>query len=445
MNNVIEDKLKKTRIKLFKTEEELIYFGILAYRFNFNIYDFDHDEDIAFVEFQTDSGLLCENKINFNSRFIGRPDYTIDNFANTIVHEILHILEKHGIRRKGRTPEYWSLAVEHCVARTLKSIKNITPYKNHYFLIPELHISKPHCSAEEAYEWIMQNVNMFNIIPSNTSPSLFSVENVNSGDKFELSTNIGGSNDESGNPLELASINDFVSQASAVFEILKNQQKSKGLGSSNLIEYLNNILKIEIPWTDVLEKSIKRNIISKVQKRKWKSPNKKFGAIGITLPGKQKSIGTKEEHGIAYVCVDTSGSVDLTELKKFAYIMLKSISYFEEIRILIHDTTIKESKTFTKKDIYALEDFITNKGFKGRGGTSHKYVFDEIEKQWNDDNHIKNMLSMVILLTDGYSDIENKCNKYSWIRNNVPITIILPPNSYKFKTLPENFTIININ
>lgn len=451
MNDTIENKLKQARIKLFKSNEGLIYFGILSYKFNIIIEDFGNETSDGYVLINDKENN--ENKIFINERFLIKDDYNSDHLIYVIIHEILHILEKHSLRLKNRIFKYWAVAADHCINRELNKIKNISSY---YEGVNLPFITDENLCAEQVYELLINNNNIqISDIMSddNTQINGFKVTDSESGKSWNISNKIGGINNEN----DLNEINlpdsciknkteEIKTQATVILDVLKNDSnKSRGLQSGNFYKYINELLKVEIDWSIILEKAIKRNIIKKTKKRKWTTPNKIFQSLNIVLPGKTKSTGPDEDFGTLYIAIDSSGSIENSWLQQFTYIIQESFDYFNLIKIFTHDVQINDEKDFKQKDKLLFINELNKIKFK-KGGTSHEYLFDKIEEYWNTIPNIKNMLSMVILLTDGISDIENIYTNYSWIKNNIPIMILIPNNSnFDFNFKIGNFNIIKFN
>jgi hypothetical protein len=115
----------------------------------------------------------------------------------------------------------------------------------------------------------------------------------------------------------------------------------------------------------------------------------------------------------------------LLKFKKFSGIIETSMRHFKTIHLIVHDTIIHQRKTFDKDTIHEFYRFISNEGYYGRGGTSHKHLFEEIQTEyWEKD---KDDLSMVISLTDGFSDVESYYHnsQFEWIKNNIPLVFII--------------------
>jgi len=426
MSNII----KNAKIKLFRRDSQLQFFGICAYKFDWVIKQLDENTE-GCVRFSQDSSTPADGIIYINELFVSKPDYNHDNLIALIIHELLHILKKHGTRRRNRNNEIYNFAADHVIDRELKQFKNIFPYQNQFNIIKELDDLYPNCTTEEAYNWLLKNDSKFdyehNEVLNNETDEKFIVENI----PGELGA------DKDKNKETEQQINQFVAQARSIQETLKQ----KGNMSAQLTDYLNQLLKIELPWDYILEKSIKTNSIIKPGEQSWQKLNNYYIPIGMTMPG-HSLIEENENVGTLVIMVDSSGSISKNNLKQFAYTINKFLSYFKKVILLVHDTVIHNIEIFDCEDYLKFKQFIKTIGFQGRGGTSHQYVFDYVQTKLWDDRDERDNLSMVISLTDGYSDFEIY-QDYKWL-NTTPFLIITPqPYTFDFNGY-ENIQIIQM-
>lgn len=457
----IEQKKKNARIKLFRRDYGLNFFGVLAYQFQWNVHKMSPAAE-GYIQFDPDNLNRSNDGIfHINEDMISKPDYTHDNLIALIIHEQIHILQKHGLRRGQRNPQTWNFAIDHVTDRDLKDLSDkIKPYENRYNILEELHKEQPNCTAEQAYDWIrkkqQQNQITITMIGSNGQPmdgqngvnpgeAMIKVEDHSTGQTYYVSPYAGGQDQtEPISPDKAkqyeALINQTLAQARALFETMKD----RGLVGGNLASYLDKVLRVEIPWESLLEKAIKTNVILKPDERSWRSLNKYFQPHGLTLPG-YNLIEDNEGVGLLIILIDTSGSISDKNLKQFSSVIVQSMKFFREILLLTHDVPIHQEKTFDSDNIHGFYEFIKKEGFQGRGGTSHRAVFDKIEDMWTNDNDVKDELSMVISLTDNYSDIENIYKNYRWIKNETPLVFILTEDGKESEYEYDSITTIKIN
>ena len=417
MHTQIDQLIRKAKLKLFTNS--LFFFGMMANKFAWEIEPLQ-DSIEGYVRFNLEDPSKIESgTIHINEKFVNKPDYTYNNLVFILCHELLHILNKHGIRKSDRDWAKWNIACDHVIEVFLKKMSDlIKPYNNQYNIIPELYNNKSDCSAEYAYDWIIKHPNAIQI--GNPNDMVIDVSDSSGNYMFTVVANLGGvtsAMDEDEN-IKTALTDQIVAEARAIFENIK----SKGNSPGYLVTYLDKILKVEIPWDTLVEKAIKTNVIMKPDERTWRCLNKFYIPHRINLPG-YAMIEDTEGTGTLIIGVDTSGSISDKCLKKFSSVIENSIKYFKTIKVIVHDTIIHQRKEFNKDNIGEFYHFVSKTGYQGRGGTSHKYLFDEIQTEyWEKD---KDDLSMVISLTDMCSDIESNYKRYEWIKNNVPLVFII--------------------
>jgi len=428
----IENKLKQARIKMFRKDVGLMLFGACAYKFNWKVEKLDPSIE-GYVLFNPEKiSELIDGNIHLNEHYVSMDDYNHDNVIALIIHELLHILQKHGSRRGTREPKAWNFATDHVIDRDLKKL-GLKPYQNRFNIIKDLDIAHPNCSAEEAYNWIQQNMQRFQFSGSDQNGYHFTVTDNQTGEKYDITINPGDTTKLSDTDKEKIKhkIDQFVSEARALNQTIKEKEKKdKGSKSGHIQSYLDKLLEVEIDWSTLLEKAIKTNVILKPTERSWRKLNPYYTPHGMTLPG--MAMGDEKENvGLLVLLVDTSGSISDVELMKFAYVLNKSLYYFSEVRLITHDSMIHQKVTFEQEDFIKFYDFIKSIGFHGRGGTSHRDCFKYIQKEIWEEREKRDLLSMVISLTDGYSDIEHEYQNYKWIKS-TPLVFICT-SKWEFK------------
>ena len=439
MYTLIDQLIRKAKLKLFTNS--LFFFGMMANKFAWEIEPLPPQIE-GFVRFNLDDPSKIESgAIHINEDYLLKPDYTYNNLVFILCHELLHILNKHGIRRGDRDFNKWNIACDHVVEIFLKKMSDIIkPYNNQYNIINDLYNHKQDCTVEYAYEWIKTHPNSVKI--GQIGDMYIEVTDGSGNYLFTVVANLGGVTsalDEDEN-IKAALTDQIVAEARAIFENIK----AKGDSPSYLVTYLDKILKVEIPWETLVEKAIKTNVIMKPDERTWRCLNKFYIPHRINLPG-YALVEDTEGTGTLIIGVDTSGSISDKDLKKFSSVVENSMRYFKTIKLITHDTVIHQRNEFSKDNIGEFYNFISKIGYQGRGGTSHKYLFDEIKTEyWEKD---KDDLSMVISLTDMASDIDYCYKKYEWIKNNIPLVFIVTQDGsiLNLDTSFGNITQIKIN
>jgi len=405
-------------------------FGCLIYNFDIDIVDtklilnddISSNDKKAIEQGLTAMVAIINNKptIKIYTSFIKEKKVT--ELVFVIIHEIMHILDGHNIRRGERKPELYNLATDHIINSTLKNdidkklLQNVTVPED-VFIIEELKNKK--MTVSEVYEWLLtrstiQKIGIVTVGEKGEGEEIeidiMSVEI--DGKKYQFPTDIISQSKNSSDVSKEIEINNvLLAEARAIMN--NDNIISKGNTSGSLYKLLNKMIEVKIPWTEILRKTISNKIIPSEDNRSWKKLQKRPQALGIMLPG----FDEEEKPAILIVGEDQSGSIKNKEIKKFASIIYQSSKFFDQIRVIKHDVKVQSDEIF--EATHCTNDKILFGTF-GRGGTSHKYIFDEIEKSFEEGDE----LSLIILLTDFESDIERIWNNYQWTKV-IPVSICL--------------------
>jgi len=186
---------------------------------------------------------------------------------------------------------------------------------------------------------------------------------------------------------------------------------SKGDLPSDVIDYIDDILEVKIAWEEILEVAI-MYFAQTQDLPSWSRKN--IYIRNVRLPGYMDGFDTQ----VLVCCIDSSGSISNSDLKKFVGVILSSIKHFKKLRILVHDVDVHQE--FVLDNEPNQDDILrTLREIKGRGGTSHKPVFDRIEILNREE-----LISATIFLTDFWSDVEQIYKKFEWIKE-VPSVWVL--------------------
>ena len=355
--------------------------------------------------------------------FLIHNNITLQEFLFVAIHEILHIFYNHIFRAINKDLEIWQMATDHVVNRLCKEIaENIGIIKipEGCVFFPEIHSKHPNCSAEDVYNILINQKNRF---ISNTfcikdnklqkeksdNSSLDSVDesdnNFNNHNlKFENSENIEGTkihiirDKETGKSYIISNDNNPPIQEGETKESISNNIKEKqeniqsiwarlkGETPGFLTKIFNEIFKIEVPWNEILLNTLLYPLQNQTKKT-WLFPNLTIPPTplykktrGIKKYPRLKGKSYNKTPFILVAGLDSSASINEEELRKFIGILSDSFMYYKSLYVYIHDTIIHD--TIIINSLFSEEQIISafrKKGIKGRGGTSHKEVFDKIE------------------------------------------------------------------
>ena len=462
------EKLRIAKLKVLNGNVNMRLFSCLLYKYDIFITDIPGPIKTAFVTFN-------KNKFEmyFDKEFV--ESHTSQELVYVIIHEQCHVLNNH--LERGRNKEHksiYNIACDHVINNRLDNdvsngeLVNIKIPKERVIIN---YFKDKNVTAEEIYDYLIENAkfektkikfkinsdgscSISNISSDSDEPSENENSNgsdsTNSKDSNDSSNDYNSTNNISNNELEIElttikitmpdgqviehtediDMNSKISQKQAIEKVKEMQGEAKailnsdlikdrqrGTRSSGILELIKEAVEVPLPWDELIEHAIKSTITISNDNKSWKNLNKRLQCHNILLP----SFGTEERISTLVMCNDTSGSMSVNDFKKFLSIIKNSVSYFTKVIKIDHDYKITDYKEFTSDEILMSNENIYN--FTGRGGTSHKEVFNKIEEMiYENDEEV----SLIFFLTDFESDIEHlwKSGKYRWIRE-IPLKLIL--------------------
>lgn len=451
-SNQIKERVRK---KLFFYDP---FISLILYKTNWKVCYHTPEGALAFVAFSSaDSDELAGNNIMLSSKLFEESTFTDENYIFVLLHEIMHVISGHNTRRGSRSAFLWNLAGDHVINSFLKHMsleegknfcppdvtsidpetkeKVVTPGWEAIFIDKDLYEQHSNLTVEEVYDHLVkENKDRFEVSPIDNSES--------NSDESNEDSKSDNNNDDQSKKQKWVKVTDKKTGKSYVIDVKNPDQndinKEKDVRSEvrerfrstqqrgnipNFIkEYLNKVLEVKLPWTEILSNALKANMCILPAGRGWKRLHKNFIAHGLTLPG----LDYQEQNnaiGTLVISIDTSGSISSDDLKRFASVVKNALPLFEKTIVLTHDVEIHQEEEFFQEDEFKFIEFLTKTGLEGRGGTSHNYVFKRIEEL---SDELDNGISMYIGLTDGYSDIENIWEKYNWSKKNyIPTYFII--------------------
>ncbi len=421
--------LKNARLKL--SSKSLSFFGLCIYATRVKFFSgkqVGQDGLEGYVKYDP-KDLTYENVINLNADHIeDNADYKTKNMIDILLHEFNHILRRHALRENGRKHDIWNIACDHIIDSSIKKLGVSTPYFQ-WNIIKRIEGLKDFQSEEKVYDWIVDQMDQ-NKIKVRTDGHSMCLEDTTNGQRMSIGNDV---------PIDVtpemaAATENYIAQIRAIYNI----EKERGNVPSNISEMVEKLLEVKIPWEVILEKAIKNMAFEKTTRRSWKRPNKYYRNLGVTLPG---SLNTTNNEGIGtlLVHIDSSGSISSKELAKAGYVIYKSFKYFQKIVLVVADVEIHQREEFIGR--FENDKFLEffKQGIKGRGGTSHKFVFKEFGEYITDN---PDEVAIVISITDMYSDIGESLTEFP-INKTVPIVFLSTSGKQEMKNL-QNVTVISI-
>lgn len=460
----IDEKLSLAKA-IILTSSSLRLFGCLFYKFEINTVDCEDMTAMAY-KYTNDKNI----KIAISRQFVD----TLKN-ANEVVyvllHEISHILSNHLSRGLHLDHAMYNIASDHVINTALDSdvnnqrLKGLSSPKDRV-IITSLH--NQNLSTEEVYHYLMDHAT---ITTESYEISFGENESNNSegdqegqdgqpkeGDgqaKGEGQGKGSGKIQITGQKIhvklddgqEFTTYKDFHADSSDVENSEKSIQddarrllnsplfeaeKKKGSKASNTMELIEEAIRVEIPWDELLENVIKSNITERSDNKTWARVNKRMYAYNMILP----YTDDEEIYDNLLVIVDTSGSVSTYELQKFTHILKAAMIHFKTVIKIDHDYVIydRHKIVYDSSTIDNLTKDIRVE-YTGRGGTSHSEVYQYIESVFEGNNTDIPVPGLVLFLTDFESDIESIHHNFKWVKE-IPYKYIISTRE-KFPVNPE--------
>ena len=312
------------------------------------------------------------------------PDYvkTLDSetLKAAIVHETLHCVFQHCLRRGHRNHELWNIAGDFVINALIKS--------------QGLSLGKDWCydkqfdemTTDQVYNRLLDKAEFIEVEGCG-----WITDRKNSKKGCSHSPGMGEGMDGKGTPLSPGEIEAAGRRMKQMLAESVAAARMAGTISADLERLVDGILHPKIRWTEYLRQFLD---FAANNRYNWTMPNRRHLSRGIYLP----SLYNKEV-GTVVLMVDTSGSISQKELTTFA----SEISgMFQDI---LPEKVIVLSIDFDVcgVDEYSRYELPIKLKAKGGGGTSFKPGFKWLEKHNIDP-------SCVIYFTDLYGDFPKEPN-----------------------------------
>lgn len=413
-----------------------------------------HAKELTAVAYRSKQNKLC---IAISREFIETLN-SANELVYIIIHEITHILCNHLSRGLHHEHEIYNIAADHVINSNLdfdvynQRLRGLSSPDSRVIIKS---LSGKNLSTEEVYAYLMDHATITHeTYDLQLSDDPQDQQGDQNGDQNGDQQSDQGKSKESKSNKDYGSITgtkihvkmddgqeftvykDFIADSKAVEELEKELQddarrimnsplfeaeKKKGNKSSNTIEMIQEAIKVNIPWDQLLEHVIKTNITELSENKTWSRVNKRMYPYNMVLPYND----LEETYDTLMVIVDTSGSVSTYDLQKVVDIIKTAMYHFKKVIKIDHDVAIytDDKKVY---DNTSIDNFIKdiNMEFVGRGGTSHKFVYDYIEEIYKGDVPDIVVPGLILLITDFCSDIQAIHHNYEWVKE-IPYKYII--------------------
>jgi len=365
---------------------------------------------------------------------------TEEELQGVLVHEALHVVYEHPLRRGQRHPKVWNIACDYVINAYLywdlnlqlpmgglldHKYKGMTAEKVYQILVND------EDAMQEAIEQIQeQKPNGEDDEQEQDAQSQGGSEESESGEEISETSQGNISEDETGESEQGSTGSDWDNIPSAIGEVWDatndegkpmsdaEMQELKGeiqravsladklevaMGSGSMGGMRNRIeelKEVQVDWKDLLLDFLQSCVANDYS---WARPNKRHAWRGINLPSKARS----PQGGELAIAIDTSGSVSQYELNMFATEIqaMAEDCGLDKIRVCYCDTIVHKNEQGEWWDIYELDQGDDLKlQVRGGGGTE----FDPPFNLFNEFSEDVDEVQAFIYFTDGWGIVDPK-------------------------------------
>lgn len=409
-----KEQMKRARIQLYRN---MPFFGYLVQYLN-----------LIESDRVPTAGITEDTRVFFNPEFI--DGLTEEEVKGVLAHEVMHKAMDGFARQGNRDDQKWNVAQD-------LVINYILVHENGFDLpeeglIPDSNGDfKPEESEFEVESIHEKNFEqVYDLIPKSETPEdggfdiHIKAEEGESGEGEgqgqgaggegdEIEVSVGGDGDEigqgdqeveggggDGDSMDDVDWDSVVAQA-------QEHAAAQGSEPGGLEDLLDVNREGEVDYKRLISQTISSHVPSDYT---FTSPSKRSRAVGEYLPSVTEDEGLE-----VIVALDTSGSVHDELLERFVGEIKNLVDTFENVTLTMiqHDAAVQDVEEYDR----ARSSEFDQVEIKGRGGTSHVPVFEEIE-----DEHMNGSgPSIVICLTDGYTTVPDDIpavDDLIWVLNN---------------------------
>lgn len=356
-NDPILFKMQRARVQLIMGQP---FFGSLALR----------QELVCNPSIET---MRCDGKsIEYNPVFIAK--LTEPEIQASIAHEIMHIALLHHTRREHREDKKWQTATDYSINGMLVEQGFNLPKG---FLHNKAYDDR---TAEEIYT----------MLPDQPEDQKGDGDGKGGGQGARDPGGCGAVGDAKvGSKAE----RDAAEQESKIATVqAANSAKMKGNLPAQIQRMIDQMLTPKVDWKTVL-----RDFMERIAKNDftWARPNSRYLSLGLYLP-----TAHSVEMGPVVIAVDTSGSIGISELNKFAAEVGSIINELkpESATVIYCDAAVNHVDTFERGDDFFMKPH-------GGGGTSFRPPFEYVQKEGIEP-------VCFLYLTDMYGDFPERAPDY---------------------------------
>ena len=395
------------------------------------------------------SSSQCGTMATDGKRIIYNPDWVLeveeDELRSVLIHEALHVVYEHPLRRGKRHPKVWNISCDYAINGLLiydlgMELPEGGLWSREYQGKSSEAIYSELMKSEESLQEAIDSMGEGNEgnpkteggddEQSNTG-KYFAPSDVKTGeqvgeidlDSIPMPTGEVWDAQDEGKPLSDSAITELKGEIQRAVSLADKLEKAMSTeGTSSMSNRIDQLKDVKVNWKDELNDFLQSSVANE---NSWSRLNRRHSWRGINLPGKAKS----PQGGELAVAIDTSGSVSQYELNMFATEIqaMAEDCGLEKIRVCYCDTTVRKNEQGEWWDIYELDqgDELVLRA-RGGGGTR----FDPPFNLFNDYSDDVEDVQVFIYFTDGWGDVSAD------VKPSVPVIWCVTEESYYAERLP---------
>ena len=395
------------------------------------------------------SSSQCGTMATDGKRIIYNPDFVLeieeDELRSVLIHEALHVVYEHPLRRGKRHPKVWNISCDYAINGLLiydlgMELPEGGLWSREYQGKSSEAIYSELMKSEESLQEAIDSMGEGNEGNSETeggddeqsnTGKYFAPSDVKTGeqvgeidlDSIPMPTGEVWDAQDEGKPLSDSAITELKGEIQRAVSLADKLEKAMGTeGTSSMSNRIDQLKDVKVNWKDELNDFLQSSVANE---NSWARLNRRHSWRGINLPSKTKS----PQGGELAVAIDTSGSVSQYELNMFATEIqaMAEDCGLEKIRVCYCDTTVRKNEQGEWWDIYELDqgDELVLRA-RGGGGTR----FDPPFNLFNDYSNDVEDVQAFIYFTDGWGDVSAD------VEPSIPVIWCVTEESYYAERLP---------
>tara|TARA_R100001244_G_scaffold5797_1_gene6941 strand:+ start:1945 stop:3279 length:1335 start_codon:yes stop_codon:yes gene_type:complete len=395
------------------------------------------------------SSSQCGTMATDGKRIIYNPDFVLeveeDELRSVLIHEALHVVYEHPLRRGKRHPKVWNISCDYAINGLLiydlgMELPEGGLWSREYQGKSSEAIYSELMKSEESLQEAIDSMGEGNEGNSETeggddeqsnTGKYFAPSDVKTGeqvgeidlDSIPMPTGEVWDAQDEGKPLSDSAITELKGEIQRAVSLADKLEKAMSTeGTSSMSNRIDQLKDVKVNWKDELNDFLQSSVANE---NSWSRLNRRHSWRGINLPSKAKS----PQGGELAVAIDMSGSVSQYELNMFATEIqaMAEDCGLEKIRVCYCDTTVRKNEQGEWWDIYELDqgDELVLRA-RGGGGTR----FDPPFNLFNDYSDDVEDVQAFIYFTDGWGDVSAD------VEPSVPVIWCVTEESYYAERLP---------